>query len=179
MKGKKLMKTSAIRNTTTGIVPNFDAETPAGRKLAVICSQGSLDMAFTGLVLANAALGEAVETHILFTSSGVDVINKETKGSLQLSVDSSATDMPEGLGGVPIETAIPTARLEQSIAEFDAPEVPELLAQIVDSGGHIWACSMSAEMNDLTKEDLYDEVEGLISASDFIDKTEGAQFIFI
>jgi peroxiredoxin family protein len=34
-------------------------------------------------------------------------------------------------------------------------------------------------MNHLTKEDLYDEVEAIISASDFIEKTQGAQLLFI
>jgi peroxiredoxin family protein len=38
---------------------------------------------------------------------------------------------------------------------------------------------MSADMNHLTEEDLYDEVEGIISASDFIEMTEGAQLLFI
>jgi peroxiredoxin family protein len=31
----------------------------------------------------------------------------------------------------------------------------------------------------LTKADLYDEVEDIISAADFIEKTEGAQLLFI
>jgi peroxiredoxin family protein len=31
----------------------------------------------------------------------------------------------------------------------------------------------------LSEEDLYDEVEGVISAADFIDKTQGAQLLFI
>jgi len=31
----------------------------------------------------------------------------------------------------------------------------------------------------LTKNDLYDEVEDIISAADFIEKTEGAQMLFI
>jgi peroxiredoxin family protein len=167
-------------DTTPVIVTNFDVETPAGRKLAVIWSQGSLDMAYPGLMLANAALGEAVETHLFFTFWGVDMINKKTMGNLQLtSLGSSPTLMPEGLGGLPITTAIATARLKASIAEVDAPEVPEFLAQIVDSGGHLWACRMSADMNHLTKEDLYDEVEDIISAADFIEKTEGAQLLFI
>ena len=86
---------------------------------------------------------------------------------------------PEGLGGLPITTAIAMARLKKSIAEVDVPEIPEFLEQIVASGGHLWACRMSADMNHLTEEDLYDEVEGIISASDFIDKTEGAQMLFI
>jgi hypothetical protein len=38
---------------------------------------------------------------------------------------------------------------------------------------------MSADMQHLGLEDLYDEVEDVISASDFIEKTQGAQLLFI
>jgi peroxiredoxin family protein len=38
---------------------------------------------------------------------------------------------------------------------------------------------MSADMQHLELDDLYDAVEGIISASDFIEKTEGAQLLFI
>jgi peroxiredoxin family protein len=70
--------------------------------------------------------------------------------------------------------------MKKSIADVGVPEVPEFLELIVASGrGHLWACRMSADMNHLTKEDLYDEVEDVISASDFIEKTEGAQLLFI
>jgi hypothetical protein len=31
----------------------------------------------------------------------------------------------------------------------------------------------------LTENDLYEDLEGIISAGDFIDKTEGAQLLFI
>ena len=72
-----------------------------------------------------------------------------------------------------------TSKMKKSIADLDVPEVPEFLEQIVASGGHLWACRLSADMNKLTKEDLYDEVEGIISATDFIEITEGAQVIFI
>jgi hypothetical protein len=34
-------------------------------------------------------------------------------------------------------------------------------------------------MNHLTETDLRDDVEGIISASDFIEKTNGAQLLFI
>jgi peroxiredoxin family protein len=49
----------------------------------------------------------------------------------------------------------------------------------VASGGHLWACRMSADMNKLTEEDLYDGVEAIINASDFIEMTDGAQLLFI
>ncbi len=162
------------------IVPSFDDEAASGRKLAIICSKGSLDMAYPGLILANAALGEGMETHLFFTFWGFEMINKETMHDLKFTMlGNTATHMPQGLGGLPGMTALATSKLKKSIAELDVPEVPEFLEQIVASGGHLWACRMSADMNHLTEEDLMDDVEGIISASDFMELTEGAQLLFI
>ena len=71
----------------------------------------------------------------------------------------TATHMPQGLGGLPGMTAMATHQMKKSIEEIGVPEVPEFLQQIVDSGGHLWACRMSADMQHLEAEDLYDEVE--------------------
>ena len=164
---------------TAPIVPSFGEE-PAGRKLAIICSKGSLDMAYPGLIMANAALGEGVETHLFFTFWGFDMINKKTMHDLKFTpLGNTATHMPQGLGGLPGITHMATSRLRKSIAELDVPEVPDFLQQILDSGGHLWACRMSADMQHLTEGDLYDGVEGIISAADFIEITEGAQMLFI
>jgi peroxiredoxin family protein len=166
-------------NTEPAIVPNFDSP-GAGRKLAIICSKGNLDMAYPALILANAALGEGVETHLFFTFWGFDIITKKTMGDLKFTMlGNTATHMPQGLGGLPGMTAMATSRLKKSIADLDVPEVPEFLEQIVASGGHLWGCRLSADMNHLTAADLYDEVEGIISASDFIEKSAGAQILFI
>jgi peroxiredoxin family protein len=164
---------------TAPLVPSFGGA-DTGRKLAIICSKGNLDMAYPGLVLANAALGEGVETHLFFTFWGFDMINKKTMSDLKFTMlGNTATHLPQGLGGLPGMTAMAPHQMKKAIAEVGVPEVPEFLQQIVDSGGHLWACRMSADMNHLTEEDLYDEVEGIISASDFIEKTEGAQLLFI
>ena len=69
--------------------------------------------------------------------------------------------------------------MKKQIADLDVPEVPEFLELIVGSGGHLWACRMSADMNHLTEDDLYEGVEGIISPRDFIEITEGAQLLFI
>jgi len=167
-------------NTEPAIVPSFDNEAGAGRKLAIICSKGSLDMAYPGLILANAALGEGVEVHLFFTFWGFDMINKKTMGDLKFTMlGNTATHMPQGLGGLPGMTAMATSKLKKSIADLNVPEVPEFLEQIVASGGHLWACRMSADMNHLGEADLYEDVEGIISATDFIEKTDGAQLLFI
>jgi peroxiredoxin family protein len=165
--------------TTPAPVPSFDDEAN-GRKLCVICSKGSLDMAYPGLVLANAALGEGVETHLFFTFWGFDIINRKTMGHLQFSpVGNPATHMPTALMGLPGAQAFATHMMRKQIEGIDVPTVPEFLEMITDAGGHLWACRMSADMMHLTEDDLYERVQGIISASDFIELSEGAQTIFI
>jgi peroxiredoxin family protein len=121
-----------------------------------------------------------VETHLFFTFWGFDMITKSRMHDLKFTMlGNTATHMPQGLGGLPGMTAMATSQMKKSIASLGVPEVPEFLEQIVASGGHLWACRMSADMNHLDEEDLYDEVEGIISATDFIEKTAGAQLLFI
>ena len=161
-------------------VPVFDDEESGGRKLAIICSKGSLDMAYPGLVLANAALGEGIETHLFFTFWGFDMINKETMATLKFTpVGNPATHMSPMLMGLPGMTAFATHMMKKQIEGIDIPDVPEFLDIITDSGGHLWACRMSADMMHIDEEQLYDGVEGIINAADFMELSEGAQTIFI
>jgi len=75
--------------------------------------------------------------------------------------------------------AMATKMMKHQIADLGVPEVPDFLEQIVAAGGHLWACRMSADMMHLDMDDLYEGVEGIINASDFIEKTAGAQLLFI
>jgi hypothetical protein len=54
--------------------------------------------------------------------------------------------------------------MEKSTADLGIPEVAESLQQIVDSGGHVWACRTSAVTQHHKRDDLYDDVEAIISA---------------
>jgi peroxiredoxin family protein len=175
-----------VTEERAGIVPNFDDESESGRKIAIICSKGNLDMAYPGLIIANSALGEGVETHLFFTFWGFDMITKSRMRGLQFSpVGNTAmhpvgdVHIPQALTPLPGMTAMATHMLKMQIAELGVPEVPEFLDQIVAAGGHLWACRMSADMNKLTEADLRDDVDGIISAAQFIELTNGAQLLFI
>jgi peroxiredoxin family protein len=171
---------TTVSSTAPAVVPDFGDDQPTGRKLAIICSKGNLDMAYPGLILANAALGEGIETHLFFTFWGFDMITKSRMNDLKFTMlGNTATHMPQGLGGLPGMTAMATHQMKKQIADIGVPEVAEFLQQIVDSGGHLWACRMSADMMHLDENDLYEPVEGIISAADFIEKTDGAQILFI
>jgi peroxiredoxin family protein len=176
-----------ITESRTALVPSFDEDVTTERKLAIICSKGNLDMAYPGLILANAALSEGIETMVFFTFWGFDMITKSRMHDLQFSPAGNAAmhlplgdmHLPQSMAPLPGMTAVATKMLKKSIADLGVPEVPDFLDQIVAAGGHLWACRMSADMNKLTMADLRDDVEGIISASDFIEMTEGAQLLFI
>ena len=169
-----------MTTTQPAIVPSFDDEASEGRKLAVICSKGNLDMAYPGLILANAALGEGVETHIFFTFWGLDMITTSRMSDLKFTpVGNTATHMPMGLTPMPGVTGMATRQMKKAIADLGVPDIPEFLEQIVGAGGHLWACRMSTDMNKLNEKDLYGGVEAIISATDFIELTAGAQLLFV
>lgn len=171
--------------TAPAVVPKFDDDGAGDRKLAIICSKGNLDMAYPGLILGNAALGEGVETHLFFTFWGFDMIIKSRMHDLQFSpagntalhIPGTNLHMPQAVA--PAMTGMATKMLKKQLVDLDIPEVPDFLDQIVAAGGHLWACRLSADMNQVTEVDLRSDIEGIISASDFIEMTDGAQLLFI
>ena len=186
--------------TADPIVPDFsgedcplpedaaDATTPPGRKLVIICSKGNLDMAYPGLILANAALGEGIETHLFFTFWGFDIITRSRMDDLKFTMLGNTAmhltqvpklPIPALAGAVPGMTKMATSMMRKQIADLEIPTVPELLEQIVEMGGHLWACRMSFDMMQLNEADLFDGVDSVISATDFMDLSEGAQIIFV
>ena len=176
-----------MTDTAPAIVPNFGDEDEVDRKLVIICSKGNLDMAYPGLILANAALGEGIETHLFFTFWGLDMVTKSRMGGLQFTpVGNTAMHLPIGdsrmpqfLTPFPGMVSMSTKMMKRQIADLGVPEVPEMLEQIVAAGGHLWACRMSFDMMKLTEDDLYDGVEAVINATDFMDKSAGGQLLFI
>ncbi len=76
-------------------------------------------------------------------------------------------------------TAVATKMMKKAIADLCVPEIPEFLDHIKASGGHLWACRMSVDMNHLGIDDLCGCVDGIINSSEFIEMSDGAQLLFI
>ena len=68
---------------------------------------------------------------------------------------------------------------KDQLEAMDIPPVRDFLDQIVGAGGHLWGCQMSADMNKVDMDDMYEGVEDIINATDFIEMTDGAQLLFI
>ena len=155
-------------------------ETEPARHLAIICSKGSLDMAYPGLILANAARMSGIEATLFFTFWGLDIVTEKKVDHLHLStVGNPAMPIPTMLGGLPGMESVASLLMKKEIAHLDLPTIREMLQDLQDSGAHLYACKMAMDMFHRKAEDLVPHVEGVLSAMDFFDKTAGAQLLFV
>jgi peroxiredoxin family protein len=149
-------------------------------RISIICSKGSLDMAYPGLVLANAARMSGIDVMMFFTFWGLDIVNKEKADHLHLSlVGNPSVPIPAMIAGLPGMEAIASAQMKKEMKKLDIPSVREFLTILNDSGAELYACQLAMDMFKLPREALVPEVRGVISAMDFFDKTGTAQIIFI
>lgn len=154
------------------------------RKLCIICSKGTLDMAYPGLVLANAALMEGIDVTMFFTFWGLDMINKKKMDKLKfVPIANPSMPIPNAIGGLPGMTNMATAVMKKEIASLDFPPVSEFLEMISDAGGKLYACKMSVDMFDdmhmMSADDITDLVDDVVGATDFMEMSKDAQVLFI
>ena len=150
------------------------------RRVSIICSKGSLDMAYPGLILANAARMSGIEATLFFTFWGLDIIRKDKSANLHVStVGNPSMTIPTLVGGLPGMETFATKMMKKEIARLDLPTIPELLQDLSDAGARLYGCRMAMDMFHLTKDDLVPQVEDVISAMEFFDKSAGAQILFI
>ena len=162
------------------------------RKIAFICSKGTLDMAYPALIMGWAALGNGIDVTIFFTFWGLDLINKKRVDHLEIApvantsmkmsmmgVDTGNLGIPNIMGVLPGMTAFATKLMKNKMKALDVPPVREYLQMLADAGAKLYACKMSVDMMELGMDDFVEGVIDIVTAGDFMDMTEGAQIVFI
>jgi peroxiredoxin family protein len=148
--------------------------------LAIIVSKGTLDMAYPGLILANAARMTGIDATLFFTFWGLDVITEKTIDNLHVpTVGNPSMHIPTLVGGLPGMESLATNMMKKQMEKLDIPPVREMIEILGDSGARLYACQMAMDMFKRTREDLVPQVEAVISAMDFFDEAAGAQVVFI
>jgi peroxiredoxin family protein len=162
------------------------------RKIAFICSNGNLDMAYPALIMGWAALGNGIDVTLFFTFWGMDMINKARVDKLEVApvantsmkmsmmgVDSGNLGIPNVMGVLPGMTAFASNLMTKKMDALEVPPVREYLEMLVDAGAKLYACKMSVDMFGLEMDDFVDGVIDIVTAADFVDMTEGSQIVFI
>ena len=156
------------------------------RHICIICSKGTLDMAYPGMVVANAALMMGIDATIFFTFWGLDMITDSKMDKLKLSpLGNPSMKMPNGMGIPNVMAMLPgmtdfsTSMMQKEMDKLGFPPVREYLQMIADAGGKLYACQMTYDMMGLTEGDLFDEVEAVVGAMEFLEMADGAQIMFV
>jgi len=153
------------------------------RKLSIICSKGSLDMAYPPLILANAARMGGIDVDLFFTFWGLDIITKKKMKKLNVATVGNPNmhpwfHIPTLIGALPGMSALATWMMRREIDKLDFPPVDEFLEVVMDSGAKVYGCKMSMDMMKLTEDDLVDGAE-ILGALEMLDMSDGAQVLFI
>ena len=157
------------------------------KKVCIICAKGTIEDVYATLVMGNGAVMEGIEAKLFFTFFGLDAITKKQMNKLHTStVGNPAMRMPGGLpfpsllGMLPGVEAGVSSMMKKQMEQLDLPSVDEFLEMITAGGGEIYACKLAMDMFKLNKEDLHEEVEGVLTIGEFYEMAggEGTQIIF-
>ena len=157
------------------------------KKILLICSKASIEDVYAALVMGNGAVMEGIETKLFFTFFGLDAITKKTMNKLHTATTGNpGMRMPGGLpfptmlGGLPGVEAGVSSMMRKQMDDLDIPPVDEFLELITAGGGEIYACKLAMDMFKLTKEDLHEEVSGIITVGQLYEMCDGpgTQIVF-
>jgi len=156
------------------------------KRLAIVASKGSLDMASPPLILATTAVALGWECGVFFTFYGLDVLNRHKLPRLQVSPVGNPA-MPEPLKGLPLKvptvlgalpgmTALATWMMKQWFRRANIPTVEELLDTARESGVQLIACTTTMGVMGVNEKDLYPGVT-LAGAAAFLDYAAEADVV--
>jgi len=149
------------------------------KKIAIICSKGSVEGIYPALILANGARMEGMDATIFFTFFGLEAITKNKMGSLKVAtVGNPAMHIPTMLGGLPGMSKLATHMMMKEMDKLDIPHVDEFIEMLDDAGAELYACKLAMDMFHLKKEDLTDRVKGVLTVGEFYELTDDAKVIF-
>jgi len=136
----------------------------AQKKMTIIASKGSLDMAYPPLILATTAAAMDMDVTIFFTFFGLDIIKKDNADKLKISpIGNPAMPMPVPIptlvGSLPGMEAMATAMMKSMFKKHGVATIGQLLELAKESGVKLIACQMTMDVMGVKQEDVIDGVE--------------------
>jgi len=130
-----------------------------GKKMTIIATQGSFDMAYPPLILASTAAAFGWEVVVFHTFWGLDILHEEKSQNLKLSaVGNPNMPVPNAIAAVPGMDRIATRMMQKKIDDNGTASIEELIGVSLEQGVELQACQMTIELMDYDEDDFYDDV---------------------
>ena len=154
------------------------------KRLALVVSKGTLDMAYPPLMMAATATSLGWEAGIFFTFYGLDILHKERGKHLQVSAIGNPAmpppvpalpmlKVPTLLGVLPGMTAVATTMMKGWMAKAKMPSLQELLDLAIENDVQLFACATTMGVMGIKQEDLIPQAQ-CAGATTFLDYAAGA-----
>jgi peroxiredoxin family protein len=136
----------------------------ANKKMTIIASKGTLDMAYPPLILATTAVAMDMDVTIFFTFYGLQIIKKDNANKLKISpLGNPAMPMPMPIPALvatlPSMQAIATSMMKSMFKKHGVATVGSLLELARESGVKMIACQMSMDVMGIQQSDIMEGVE--------------------
>ncbi|HEY6004639.1 MAG TPA: DsrE/DsrF/DrsH-like family protein [Anaeromyxobacter sp.] len=149
------------------------------KKMTIIASKGTLDMAYPPLILATTAAAMDMDVTIFFTFYGLEIIKKDRADRLKISpLGNPAMPMPMPIpalvAALPSMQAIATSMMRSMFKKHGVATIGELLTAAKESGVKLIACQMTMDVMGVKAEDIIDGVQ-VGGAATWMDEAAGSQ----
>ena len=136
------------------------------KKMTIIATKGTFDMAYPPLILASTAAAFDWDVVVFHTFWGLDILHEEKSKNLKLSaVGNPNMPVPNAIAAMPGMDRMATYMMEKRIDENETATIEELIEMSLDLGVDLQACQMTIELMDYDEDDFYDGVTTGVGAA--------------
>ena len=158
-------------------------EEPRQKKMAIIASKGTLDMAYPPFILATTAAALGWEVQIFFTFYGLQLLRKSLKKIKISPLANPAMPMPVPMpvliSSLPGMQSMATTMMKQKIKKHGVASLEDLRTMCLEADIKMIACQMTIDLFESKQRAFIDGIE-LGGAATFLEvagEADGTLFI--
>ncbi len=153
------------------------------KKMGIIATKGTLDMAYPPFILASTAAALGYEVTVFFTFYGLQLLKKDLSGVKISPLANPAMPMPIPMPVVvqmlPGMESMATMMMKDKIKKKGVAPIEELRSLCQEAEVKFVACQMTVDLFDFEKSDFIDGIEfgGAATFMEFAGETDVCLFI--
>ena len=133
------------------------------KKMAIIASKGTLDMAYPPLILATTAAALGYEVQVFFTFYGLQLLRRDLSHIKISPLANPAMPMPMPMPVIvsvlPGMESMATMMMKQKIKKHGVASLDELRALCLEADVKLIACQMTIDLFEFDKTEFIDGIE--------------------
>jgi len=154
----------ALLERIEALESTVDAMEDGRKKMTIVATQGTFDMAYPPLILASTAAAFDWDVVVFHTFWGLDILHEDRELKLS-AVGNPNMPVPNAIAAVPGMDRLTTRMMKNRIEKNDTATIDELVELSLEMGVDLQACQMTIELMDYDESDFYDGVTTGVGAA--------------